>query len=249
MEEQLRVLVAIGLTGLLILLRLDAGRFGTAEYDDELAPGGWRNGLRRLGWYATGIALAVAIYEIHPAPITVLHLSTGEDRVGALVLGLLFGAAGTGAAAGFAWYRYRRLRPPEYRLYPGAALNAIGTAAIDEAVFRGALRGLTLALGWPVDVAIAFQAVLYALATRLGAPGRSRAMLLMSLVVGVVAGYLTVATGGIGAGLLGHAIIRFATFVTTGHAGQVRPVGEEPEEEADERLPPEGWEVVSEGDG
>jgi hypothetical protein len=74
-------------------------------------------------------------------------------------------------------------------------------------------------------------------------------MLLMSLVVGVVAGYFTVATGGIGAGLLGHAIIRFATFVTTGHAGQVRPVGEEPEEEAEERLPPEGWEVVSEGDG
>src|SRR3972149_3994659 len=142
-----------------------------------------------------------------------------------------------------------RPRRPGSRLHPGAALNAIGTAAIDEAVFRGALLGLTLALGWPVDVAIAFQAVLYALATRLGAPGRSRAMLLMSLVVGVVAGYLPVATGGIGAGLLGHAIIRFATFVTTGHAGQVRPVGEEPEEEADERLPPGGWGVVSRGGG
>src|SRR3990172_2527468 len=131
-------------------LRVEGGRFGTAEYDDELAPGGWRNGLRRLGWYATGIALAVAIYEIHPAPITVLHLSTGEDRVGALVLGLLFGAAGTGAAAGFAWYRYRRLRPPEYRLYPGAALNAIGTAAIDEAVFRGAPPCLTPPLPSPL---------------------------------------------------------------------------------------------------
>src|SRR3970282_2866964 len=123
MEWRLRVLVAIGLTGVLILLRLDAGRFGTAEYDDELARGGWRNGLRRLGWYATGIALAVAIYEIHPAPITVLHLSTGEDRVGALVLGLLFGAAGTGAAGGFALYRYLRPRPPGYPLLPRAAVK------------------------------------------------------------------------------------------------------------------------------
>lgn len=243
------MLVVAGLTGLLVLLRLDAGRFGTAEYDDESAPGGWRNGVRRLSWYATGIALAVVVYEIFPTPQTTLHLTTGDDRLGALLLGLLLGGAGTAVAGGYAWYRYRRLRLPEYRHYPGAAANAIGTAFIDEVTFRGALLGLTLAMGWPFDLAIVFQAILYGLATRLGAPGRSHFMLALSLGTGLVAGLLTSTTGGIGAGLLAHGITRFATFVTTGHAGQVRPPGSEPEEVEAERLPPEGWEVVSEVDG
>lgn len=245
MEDLLRTLVVAGLVGLLFLLRLDAARFGTAEYDDETAHGGWRSGLRRLAWYGVGIALAVVVYELHPTPVSTLHLTIGEDRLGALVLGLAMGAAGTGLAAAFAWLRYRRFRLPEYGSYPGAALNALGTAFIDEVTFRGAILGLTLAAGWPADLAIAFQAVLYALATRLGARGRSRAMLLISLAVGVVTALATTATGGIGAGLLGHAITRFAIFVTTGHAGQIRARGDEDEEIAAERLPPDGWEVVS----
>ncbi|MFI5254482.1 MAG: type II CAAX prenyl endopeptidase Rce1 family protein [Candidatus Limnocylindrales bacterium] len=245
MEEQLRALVVAGLTGLLILLRLDAGRFGSAEYDDESAPGGWRNALRRWGWYGLGVVLAIGIYELYPTPVSTLHLSTGEDRLGMILLGLMGGALGTAGATAFAWFRYQRLRLPEYRSYPGAAVNAIGTAFIDEVTFRGALLGLTLAAGWPADLAIAFQAVLYALCTRLGAPGRSHAMLGISLIVGIATGLLTVATGGIGAGLLAHAITRFAIFVTTGHAGQVQPPGTEIEEVAAERLPPEGWQVVS----
>jgi hypothetical protein len=248
MEDQLRVLVAAGLTGLLILLRFDASRFGTAEYDDETAPGGWRNWLRRFGWYAVGVVLVVGIYEVHPTPASTLHLTTGTDRLAMILLGLFVGALGTAAATAFAWYRYRRLRLPEYRDYAGAAVNALGTAFIDEVAFRGALLGMTLALGVPADLAIALQAVLYALATRLGAPGRSRAMLGISLAIGVVTGLLTVATGGIGAGLLAHAITRFAIFVTTGHAGQVLPLGTELEEVAAERLPPEGWHVVSDKD-
>ena len=139
MEDQLRTLVAAGLAGLLILLRFDAGRFGTAEYDDETAPGGWRNALRRFGWYAVGLILAVGIYELHPTPASTLHLSTGTDRLAMLLLGLVVGALGTGGAAAFAWYRYRRLRLPDYRYYPGAAVNALGTAFIDEVAFRGAL--------------------------------------------------------------------------------------------------------------
>jgi hypothetical protein len=248
MEDQLRILVVAGLTGLLILLRLDAGRFGTAEYDDEAAPGGWHNGLRRFGWYGVGIVLAVGVYELHPAPISTLHLTTGDDRLAMILLGLLAGAAGMAGATAFAWFRYRRLRLPEYRHYPGAAVNAIGTAFIDEVTFRGALLGLTLAASWPAHLAIAFQAVLYALATRLGAPGRSHVMVGISLLIGLVTALLTLATGGIGAGLLGHAITRFAIFVTTGHAGQVRPPGTEMEEVAAGRLPPEGWQVVSDED-
>jgi hypothetical protein len=248
MEEQLRCLMAAGLAGVLILLRLDAARFGAAEYDDETTSAGWRGALRRSGWYALGIVLALGIYKIYPLPITNLHLTTGDDRVGMILLGLLAGAAGTGGIAAFAWFRYGRFRLPEYRQYPGAAVNAIGTAFIDEVAFRGALLGLTLAAGWPADLAVAFQAVLYALVTRLGAPGRSHVMLLVSLIIGVITALLTLATGGIGAGLLAHASTRFAIFVTTGHAGQVRPPGAEVEDLAAEKSPPEGWQVVSEED-
>lgn len=246
LEEQLRILVGVGLTGLLVLLRLDAHRFGAAEYDDQT--GGWRGAGRRLAWYATGVALAVAIWFVFPTPDTTLHLGIGADRQQALVLGLLFGGLGTLVAGLYAWLRYRRLRWPDYRYYPGAAANAIGTAFIDEVAFRGAILGMTLALGWPTDLAIAFQAVLYGLATRLGAPRRSRGMLLFALGTGVTAGFLTVWTGGIGAAFVAHAITRFATFVTTGHAGLVKPPGQEPEEAYAASLPPEGWEVVGEGD-
>jgi len=246
LEDQLRILVGIGLTGLLVLLRLDAFRFGAAEYDDQT--GGWRSAGRRLAWYATGVALVVAIWFVFPTPVTTLHLGIGADRVDALTLGLIFGGLGTLVAGLYAWLRYRRLRWPEYRHYPGAAANALGTAFIDEVAFRGAILGMTLALGWPTDVAIAFQAVLYGLATRLGAPGRSRGMLLIALGTGVVAGFLTVWTGGIGASFVAHSITRFATFVTTGHAGLVKPPGQEPEEAFAASLPPEGWEVVGEAD-
>ncbi|MBA2557910.1 MAG: CPBP family intramembrane metalloprotease [Chloroflexi bacterium] len=143
--------------------------------------------------------------------------------------------------------RYRRFRLPDARHYPTAVANSLGTALIDEAAFRGALLGLLIVIGMPVHLALAFQAIAYGLATRLGKPGRSRWMLLIFLGLGLVNGAVTLATGGIGAALMGHAITRFAIFVCTGHAGQVRPAGYEPEEEAAEHLPPPGWEVVLDG--
>ena len=48
MEAQIRILLVVAHALLLILLRFDAYRFGTAEYDDESAPGDWRDGSRRL---------------------------------------------------------------------------------------------------------------------------------------------------------------------------------------------------------
>ena len=42
-------------------------------------------------------------------------------------------------------YRYHRLRFPDAWSYPGALLNSIATAFIDEVTFRGALLGLLLA--------------------------------------------------------------------------------------------------------
>jgi hypothetical protein len=247
-EAQLRVLLAVAFTGLLIVLRFDAARFAAAEYDDETAPGGWRLGLRRFSWYAIGFVLVAAIDVIYPRPLSELHLTLGSDRAEAIVLGFGAGMVGTAVAIAFAWFRYGGFRLPEWRHYPGAVMNAFGTALIDEVCFRGALLGMLLVLTWPNELAIAFQAILYALATRLGAPGRSRFMLLLSLGVAITAGYLTLATAGIGAAILGHAITRVAIFVCTGHAGTVRAPGEEPEEEAAERLPPAGWRVVGDGD-
>lgn len=245
MEEAIRFLLFIAFVGLLILLRLDAGRFGTAEYDDEQGPGGVRAWIRRLAWYGLGIVLVLAVYRIHPLPISELRLDIGADRQEAIGLGLLFGLGGTVVAFLFAWWRYRRFRLPPARHYPGAAINTVGTAFIDEALFRGILLGLLLSYDWPLELTIAFQAIMYGLVTRLGAPGRSRGMLAISIGVGVVGGVLTVVTNGIGAAVVGHAVTRFAIFLATGHAGQVRPSGLEPEEELGQTLPPAGWEVVS----
>ena len=37
MEDQLRILVGLGLTLLLVMLRVEANLFGTAEYDEPIA--------------------------------------------------------------------------------------------------------------------------------------------------------------------------------------------------------------------
>lgn len=248
MEGEIRTLIVLAFLGLAILLRFDAHRFGAAEYDDETAPGGWRPAVRRLTFYIVGVALIAAIYRIHDRPVATFNFTPGDDRVQVVAGGLAFGVFGTLIAIGFAYWRYRRFRLPSLQHYPGAVVNSVGTAIIDEAIFRGAILGLLLSSGWPAELAIALQAILYGLATRLGAPGRSWGMLVISLGIGVVGGYLTIATGGIGAAILGHAITRFAIFVTTGHAGQVKPHGWEPEEYAAESLPPEGWEVVRQVD-
>jgi len=127
-------------------------------------------------------------------------------------------------------------------------LNAIGTAFIDEATFRGAVLGLLLLIGVNPVTAVIAQAFLYTLATRTGAPGRGRYMFLLTLVGGMVAGWLTVATGAIGAAFLAHAITRIAVFVCTGHAGQPALRGQEIEETWEYRRPPSGWRSLDASD-
>lgn len=244
METTLRVLITLGLTLLLVMLRLDAERFGAAEYDEE-HDGHAPSLRRRLAWYVLGIGLVVAALLVHPAPDGELFLGPG-DRLGAIVGGLAFGLIGTGQAVAFAWLRYRHFRLPSVSSYPGALLNAVATAFIDEAAFRGMLLGFILLAGPGIDGGTAnlIQALVYALATRLGAPGRDRYMLVLALLIGLGAGWLTLATGGIGAAFLGHAVTRFAVFLCTGHAGQVAPRGREDEDIEKRRRPPEGWRVV-----
>lgn len=245
MEETLQALILLAFVGLLLLLRLDTRRFGAAEHDDETAPDRLAIWLRRLSWYVFGIILVLLVYRLHDLPISVLRLQMGSDPMQALLAGLALGALGTLIAFGYVWWRYSELRLPPPRHYPVGILNAVGTAFIDEAAFRGIVLGLLIAADVPVDLAIASQAVLYGLVTRLAARDRPLGMLALSLVIGLVAGWLTVQTGGIGAAFLGHALTKLALFVASGHAGRLRsPIEEAPLPDADE-LTPDGWEIVS----
>jgi membrane protease YdiL (CAAX protease family) len=238
-----RSLIAVGLALLLVLLRFDAEKFGTAEYYESTSDGERPRVRRRLAWYGLGVGLAVAIILVHPAPQVDLFLGSG-DRLGAVLGGIAYGLLGVLVAVSFASYRYHRIRFPDASSYPGALLNSTTTAFIDEAAFRGALFGLLLIAGVNPTLANFAQAIIYALATRLGAPGRDRYLLILTMGMGLLGGWLTVATGGIAAAFLGHAITRFAVFLCTGHTGQTKPRGREVEEIEKRRRPPEGWRVI-----
>ena len=235
-EESIRVLTASGFFMLLLLLRLESERFGAAEYDEPGRRGAWT----RLAWYTIGLTLLAAIYVVHPKPHDVLLLLVGH-RTEALAYGLALAMLGTVLVAAFAWFWYGELRLPAGKAYPGAALNTIGTAILDEAAFRGALLGTLVWIGVPPVTSVLLAALTYVLVTRLAAPGRNRFMMLLALGLGIFGGWATLATGGIGAAIIGHAATSFALFVCTGHAGQVALPGFEPEEVERRRRPPEGW--------
>jgi hypothetical protein len=236
----LRVLSALGLTLFLVLLRFDAERFNAAEYDDIDRWGNPPSLLRRLAWYTLGFLLVLGVLALHPAPSTELFLGLGE-RLGVIILGLTYGLAGSLVAAGVAFWRYHHIRLPYVRSYPGAVVNAVATAFLDEAVFRGIVFGFLVTIGAEPNLANVAQTLLYALATRLGAPGRPLYMLLVTLVIGMVGGWLTGITGGIGAAFLGHAITRVAIFLLTGHSGIPAPKGREVEDLERRQQAPKGW--------
>jgi CAAX prenyl protease-like protein len=240
--DPLRSLIAIGLALLLVMLRLEAASFNAAEYHESTdgRPPSFR---RRISWYALGIGLIVGIVLIHPTARQDLLLGVG-DRSKTIIYGFLYAAGGTGVALGVAWYRYRRIRFPDVWSYPGALLNSVVTALIDEVAFRGVILSVLLMTNMNPSAANAIQALLYALTTRLGAPGRNRYMLVMALVLGLAGGWVTAVTGGIAAAFLGHAVTRFAVFLCTGHAGQFLPRGREVEEIEKKRRPPDGWRVI-----
>jgi membrane protease YdiL (CAAX protease family) len=246
--DPLRVLIVIGLLLLLIILRLDAESFSAAEYDDIDRWGRPPSLVRRLAWYILGIGGILVVLEIHPSPAKDLYLGLG-DRVGTVILGLAYGAIGAAIAVGIALMRYRYVRFPPVSQYPGAFLNAVATAFVDEAIFRGILFGFLLGTGMDPNLANLAQAIVYALATRLGAPGRPWYMLLAVFGMGLAGGWLTGVTGGIGAAFLGHAITRIAIFLTTGHSGIPKKRGTEEEEIERRRQTPEGWQVLGTRDG
>jgi len=244
METDLRVLVGLGLALLLVMLRVEAQRFGAAEYDEPVRGRG-PSILRRVAWYILGVGGVAVLLLVHPRAETDLFLQVG-DRSGILIA-IAFGGIGVAQAVALAWLHYRRLRLPNIAAYPGALVNEILTAFIDEAVFRGAVLGYFLWVGADPNLAILGQTVVYALATRLGAPGRDKYVLALAVLIGLIGGWATLLTGGVGAAFLGHAITRVAVFLTTGHAGQPPARGTEVEDVERRRRTPDGWRVVDRG--
>jgi hypothetical protein len=232
---------------MLFLLRADARRFRAAEGDDDR--GGLRAWSQRATWYLLGLALVLLVFALHPQPITQLHIDLGPDRGAALFLGLLYGAAGTAAAFLVAWFRYGGLRLPGPGGYPAAVLTSLGTAVIDEVAFRGILLGYLLELNLQTWAAVLIAAVAYAVTIRAAGGGQGPLGLGLVFGVGLLGGALVATTGGIGAGLVGLAITRFALYLATGHRGRMRPPGREVEEMLSSTLPPTGWGEVRERRG
>ena len=153
------------------MLRLDAERFGTAEYYEATQDGERPRARRRLAWYGIGVALAIAILYVHPTPAADAVPGLGQPARGRPRRARLR-LAGVGIAVAFATLRYHRIRFPDAASYPGALLNSLATAFIDEVAFRGALFGLLLVDRPRPDASrTSSRRCVYALTTRLGAPG------------------------------------------------------------------------------
>ncbi len=214
LPEPLQYLLFIGFVAMMFLLRIDAKRFSAAEWDTQ--DGEWRVWVARISWYAAGLALALLTFAFHPSPVSELNLTLGADRAQAMVYGLLFGGAGIIGAFILAILRNGRVSFPVPRRYPGGVLTAVGTAFFDEWLFRGVFLGLLLALGLPDWLAVVSSAFIYAFTIRAGTGSRGIFVLGAWLAIGLVAGVLVLATAGIAAAFVGHAITRFALFMTMG---------------------------------
>jgi len=219
MPDFLQYFLFVGFAGLMFLLRLDARRFGAAEWDTE--DGDRRLWLSRLTWYAAGPALGLMVFALHPSPVADLNLVFAPDQGQALLLGLVYAAGGIAAAFGLALLSHGRLSFPHPSRYPGGVLCAVGTAFYDEFLFRGVLLGLLLSLDLPDPVAVVGAALIYAGAIRASSAGRGPLALLVALVVGLVGGLLVLMTAGIAAAFMGHAVTRFAMFMTMGYPERV----------------------------
>jgi hypothetical protein len=216
--EFAQYLLFVGFAGLMLLLRLDARRFSAAEWDTQ--DGEWRVWLPRLSWYGAGLALALLIFALHPSPVSDLNLNLAPDRGEAMLLGLVYGGVGIAAAFVLAIVRNGSIRFPRPSRYPGGVLTAVGTAFYDEFLFRGVVLGLLLSLDLPDWLAVLGGALIYGGAIRAGTGSRGILMMGAWLVIGIVGGFLVIMTAGIAAAFVGHAITRFAMFMTMGQPEQ-----------------------------
>ena len=108
------------------------------------------------------------------------------------------------------------------------------------------LLGLLLTINLPDWLAVVTMAFIYAGAIRASSGGSGFLMLLVSLAIGLVGGVLTLMTLGIAAAFVGHAITRFALFMTMGPPPEavVTPVAVRRGASADGNayvIPPRNW--------
>ena len=246
MPDFVQSVLFVGFVGLMLLLRVDAGRFGAAEWDDE--EGDARVFLTRITWYLAGLALALVVFVLHPQPVSQLNLVLAANRSEALALGLIYAVGGSVAVFGLAILTSGRLRFPRPGRYPGAVISSVGTAFFDEFLFRGVLLGLLLGLGLPDWPSVAIAAVIYVGAIRAGTPGSGLVLLLVTLGIGVAGGALVLLTSGLGAGLLGHAATRFALFMAMGVPMPRTSAGPLPGDAQVLAAGPRPWQVPGEGD-
>ena len=214
MPEALQFCLFVGFAGLMLVLRLDARRFGAAEWDTQ--EGGWSAWLPRLTWYAAGLALALMVFALHPSPVSDLNLALAPDQGEALFLGLVYASAGVVAAFALALLTSGRITFPSPARYPGGVVYAVGTSFYDEFLFRGVILGVLLTLGLPDWLAVGGAALIYAGAVGASAGGRGMLGLFVPLAIGLASGVLVLLTAGIAASFLGHAATRFAMFLTMG---------------------------------
>lgn len=243
MPDFIQFFLFVGFTALMFLLRLDARRFGAAEWDTE--EGDWRTWMARITWYAAGLALGLLVFALHPNPVSELNLSLAPDRGEAILYGILYGAAGVAAAFVLAIVRNGSVAFPRAGRYPGGVLAAIGTAFFDEFLFRGVLLGLILSIDLPAWLAVGLAAAIYAGAIRASTAGQGMLMLVVAFAIGIVGGVLVLATAGIAAAFFGHAITRFALFMTMGRPDEDPAVMVDPEPSPPALnpfvIPPRDW--------
>ena len=223
--DALRMLMTVGLAGLLVILRFDAERFNAAEYNDIDRWGRQPSLARRLAWYVLGIGLILVVLKVYPDPVNDLYLSLG-DRAGRCS-----SASPTARSAPRSRWASRSTATTTCGSRASGCTRATSSTrsrrrSSTRPCSAGWCSGFLLMTPMNPNLANLTQALLYALATRLGAPGRPWYMLAAMIAIGLASGWLTVITGGIGAAFIGHAITRVAIFLTTGHAGIPKAEGD-----------------------
>ena len=207
--DVLRTLLAIAFVGLLVRLRYDADRFEAVESDPGPTAATWSGYGLRLAWVLVAIALTGAVGLLWPDGPSALGLSPGGG-IGAIIVGLVVGGIAAAILVGGLWLAGGSsplpvLRPSDIGW---AAVNATTTALVDELAFRGAAMGLLLVAGADPGLAVVGQAIAYALATRLARAEGGMLPLLATLLFGLLAGWLALATGGLLAPIVAHLVVR-----------------------------------------
>jgi len=127
---------------LMLMLRLDSERFGTAEYYEATGAGERPRVRRRLAWYGSGRSRARDLHH-PPAAAVALFLGIG-DRLGAVSAGRFWN--GRIVDSRVTTIDTGRIRFPDERSYPGPC-SLDRDCVHRRGAFRGALFGLLITSG------------------------------------------------------------------------------------------------------